>query len=235
MVTVAALYLFAPLADPRALRGPLLDLCQRAGVRGTLILAQEGVNGTIAGPGEGVAAVLAHLRALPGCAGLRWKESTSGTIPFGRMKVRVKREIVTMGLPGIDPRQAVGRHVEPADWNEVIRRPDMVLIDTRNRYEVAEGSFAGAVDPDTGSFREFPDWWRQKASRFAGRPVAMFCTGGIRCEKATSFLVGEGVAEVYHLKGGILGYLDAVPGALSDWQGRCFVFDERGAVGPDEA
>jgi UPF0176 protein len=234
MITVAALYHFAPFVDPPALRGPLLDLCQREGIRGTLILAPEGVNGTIVGPGAGVAAVLAHLRALPGCADLRWKQGASGQMPFRRMKVRVKREIVTMGLPAIDPRQAVGRHVDPADWNDVIRRPEIVLIDTRNRYEVAEGSFAGAIDPDTGSFREFPDWWRRNAELFAGRPVAMFCTGGIRCEKATSFLVGQGVAEVYHLKGGILGYLDTVPAAQSRWQGKCFVFDERGAVGPDE-
>ncbi len=234
MITVAALYHFAPFADPPALRGPLLDLCQREGLRGTLILATEGINGTVAGSAEGIAALLAQLRSLPGCEDLRSKENRADSMPFRRMKVRVKREIVTMGLPGIDPRHAVGRHVDPADWNDVIRRPGMVLIDTRNRYEVAEGTFAGAVDPATGSFREFPDWWRQNAERFAGRPVAMFCTGGIRCEKATSFLVGQGVAEVYHLKGGILGYLDAVPEAQSGWQGRCFVFDERGAVGPDE-
>ncbi|MCV2863310.1 rhodanese-related sulfurtransferase [Defluviimonas sp. WL0075] len=231
MLTVAALYHFTRFEDPATLRGPLLDLCAREGVRGTLLLAREGINGTIAGPRAGIDAVLTHVRALPGCADLVWKESEAETMPFGRMKVRLKREIVTMGEPEIDPRAAVGRYVEPAEWNALIRANDVALIDTRNDYEVAIGTFTGAIDPGTKTFREFPDWWRANAHRFEGKRVAMFCTGGIRCEKSTSFLVSEGVEEVFHLKGGILKYLEDVPEDESLWQGGCFVFDGRVSIG----
>ena len=227
MLTVAALYHFARLPDPAALRPPLLALAQGAGVHGTLILATEGVNGTIAGPREGVEAVIAHLRALPGCGGLTWKESTAPQMPFGRMKVRVKAEIVTMGQPQVDPAAHVGRYVAPADWNALISAPDVAVIDTRNDYEVAIGTFRGAVDPGTRSFRDFPAWWRANAHRFAGKRIAMFCTGGIRCEKSTNFLLGEGVPEVFHLQGGILAYLEQMPAAESLWDGACFVFDRR--------
>ena len=227
MFTVAALYHFTRFDDPAALRAPLLALAGAQEVRGTLILAPEGINGTIAGPRGGIDAMLAHLRALPGCAGLDWKESAAQTMPFGRMKVRVKREIVTMGVPQVDPTAHVGRYVAPGDWNALISAPDVAVIDTRNDYEVAIGSFRGAVDPGTKSFREFPDWWRENAARFAGKRIAMFCTGGIRCEKSTNFLLGEGVAEVFHLQGGILKYLEEVPQADSLWDGACFVFDQR--------
>ncbi|QJD16913.1 rhodanese-related sulfurtransferase [Paracoccus sanguinis] len=227
MLTVAALYHFAPLPDPAALRAPLLALCEAEGVRGTIILAPEGVNGTIAGPRAGVEAVLAHLRGWPGCAGLSWKESTAAAMPFGRMKVRIKREIVTMGEPQVDPTAHVGRHVPPAEWNALIADPEVVVIDTRNAYEIAIGSFRGAIDPGTRSFREFPAWWRANADRFAGKRVAMFCTGGIRCEKSTSFLIGEGVPEVFHLQGGVLKYLEEVAEGDSLWDGACFVFDQR--------
>ena len=227
MFTVAALYHFTPLPDPAALKPPLQAACEAAGVRGTLILAPEGVNGTIAGTRDGIDAVLAHLRAWPGCAALGWKESAAAAMPFGRMKLRLKPEIVTMGQPGIDPTSLVGRHVAPADWNALISAPDVAVIDTRNAYEVAIGSFRGAVDPGTRSFREFPDWWRANAARFAGKRIAMFCTGGIRCEKSTNYLLGEGVPEVFHLQGGILKYLEEMPEADSLWDGACFVFDQR--------
>ena len=224
---VAALYRFTRFDDPAALRGPLLAACEAAGVRGTLILAPEGINGTIAGPRAGIDAVLAHIRALPGCAGLVWKESAAEAMPFGRMKVRVKAEIVTMGVPQVDPTAHVGRYVPPEDWNALISAPDVAVIDTRNDYEVAIGTFRGAVDPGTRSFRDFPAWWRANADRFAGKRIAMFCTGGIRCEKSTNFVLGEGVPEVFHLQGGILKYLEAVPRADSLWDGACFVFDQR--------
>lgn len=231
MITVAALYQFTRFDDPAALRAPVLALCEAEGVRGTLLLANEGINGTIAGTRAGVDAVLAHIRELPGCAALDWKESAAATMPFGRMKVRLKREIVTMGEPYVDPRAGTGHYVEPADWNALISAPDVVVIDTRNDYEVGIGTFAGAVDPETRSFREFPGWWRENAERFDGKRVAMFCTGGIRCEKSTNFLLQEGVGEVFHLKGGILKYLELVPEAESMWLGECFVFDERVSVG----
>ena len=234
-VTVAALYKFARFADPDALRAPLAALCRVQGIKGTLLLAREGLNGTIAGPDEGVAAVLDHVRALPGCAALDVKLSCAETMPFYRMKVRVKAEIVTMGQPDIDPLQSVGHYVEPADWNALISDPEVVLIDTRNDYEVAIGTFAGATDPQTTSFRDFPAWFREQRERLLGQgktpKVAMFCTGGIRCEKSTAFLKREGVEDVFHLKGGILKYLEQVPAEQSLWQGDCFVFDERVSVG----
>ncbi len=230
-VTVAALYHFTEFADPDALREPLLALCEAHGIRGTLLLASEGINGTIAGPEPGIAAVLAHLRALPGCADLDWKRSTADAVPFRRMKVRLKAEIVTMGQPNTNPRARVGTYVEPEDWNDLIGRDDVVVIDTRNTYETMIGSFEGALDPQTDSFREFPDWWQANRDRFAGKQVAMFCTGGIRCEKATSWLIGEGVDGVHHLKGGILKYLETVPEDDSRWNGECYVFDKRVSVG----
>ncbi|PZO67857.1 MAG: hypothetical protein DI498_02455 [Paracoccus denitrificans] len=227
MLTVAALYQFAPFPDPAALRGPMLRACEDGGVKGTLILAREGINGTIAGPREGIDAVLAHIRSLPGCAGLVWKESTADTMPFGRMKVRIKAEIVTMGQPDVDPTANVGNYVAPADWNDLIAQPDVVLIDTRNDYEVAIGTFRGAIDPGTRSFRDFPAWWQENAPRFEGKRVAMFCTGGIRCEKSTNYLMSQGVDQVFHLQGGILKYLEDVPPTDSTWDGACFVFDQR--------
>ncbi|WP_323040544.1 rhodanese-related sulfurtransferase [Gemmobacter sp.] len=231
MFTVAALYHFTRFADPVALRAPLLALARAQGVRGSLLLAAEGINGTIAGSRAGIDAMLAHIRALPGCAELDWKESPAAEMPFGRMKVRLKREIVTMGQPDVDPRARVGHYVQPQDWNALISAPDVVVIDTRNDYEVAIGTFAGAVDPGTRSFGEFPAWWAENAERFHNKRIAMFCTGGIRCEKSTNFLLGQGVQDVFHLKGGILKYLEDVPAQDSLWQGECFVFDQRVSVG----
>ncbi|WP_295049291.1 rhodanese-related sulfurtransferase [uncultured Paracoccus sp.] len=227
MLIVAALYHFTRFPDPAALKAPLAKVACGHGVRGTLLLAPEGINGTIAGTRDGIDAVLAHIRALPGCAGLDWKESPADAMPFGRMKVRLKREIVTMGQPDVDPRASVGHYVDPADWNALISAPDVAVIDTRNDYEVEIGTFAGAIDPGTRSFRDFPGWWQANADRFAGKRVAMFCTGGIRCEKSTNYLLSQGVDQVFHLKGGILKYLEQVPRDQSLWQGECFVFDSR--------
>jgi UPF0176 protein len=231
MHVIAALYHFTRFERPEALKEPLLALCLDQGVKGTLLLAPEGVNGTIAGPRAGIDAVLGHLRALPGCDGLEWKEAQSEVPPFPRMKVRLKREIVTMGQPEVDPRARVGHYVAPEDWNALIRDPEVAVIDTRNDYEVAIGSFEGAIDPQTKSFGEFPEWWEQNKERFHNKKIAMFCTGGIRCEKSTNYLLGQGVEEVYHLKGGILKYLEEVPEEESTWQGDCFVFDARVSVG----
>jgi UPF0176 protein len=229
-IRVAALYRFAPFADPAALQGPLLDVCRAHGVKGTLLLAREGINGTIAGADVAIDLALAHIRALPGCADLEVKDSRAAAPPFYRMKVRIKREIVRMGQPDIDPLTGAGHYVAPQDWNALIDQPDTVVIDTRNDYEVAIGSFAGAIDPHTRTFSDFPAWFRAHRDELAGKRVAMFCTGGIRCEKATAFLKAEGVDEVYHLEGGILKYLETVPAADSRWQGECFVFDQRVAV-----
>jgi UPF0176 protein len=231
MYIVAALYHFTRFADPAALRAPLLELCRARGISGTLLLAGEGINGTIAGDRAGIDAVLAHIRALPGCADIEWKESTAVDAPFHRIKVRLKREIVTMGQPDIDPVSRVGHYVDPADWNDLISAPDVAVIDTRNDYEVAIGSFDGAIDPQTKSFGEFPAWWEANKHRFHNKRIAMFCTGGIRCEKSTNYLMGQGVEDVYHLKGGILKYLEEVPQDASKWDGECFVFDGRVSVG----
>ncbi|HEY6869274.1 MAG TPA: rhodanese-related sulfurtransferase [Novosphingobium sp.] len=237
-VRVAALYRFTPFEDCAGLRESLLEACRALGIRGTLLLAPEGINGTIAGTPAALDAALAVVRRLPGCAELEVKYATASAMPFDRMKVRLKREIVTMGEPAIDPRASVGTYVEPQDWNALISDPDTLVIDTRNDYEVAVGTFAGAIDPATASFREFPAWFRRERERLLGegeavrpRRVAMFCTGGIRCEKSTALLKGEGVGEVYHLKGGILNYLEKVPADQSLWQGECYVFDHRVSVG----
>jgi len=230
MVTVAALYHFTRFEDPAGLIPTLRAVAEGAGVRGSLLVAPEGINGTIAGSRAGVDTVLDAIRALPGCAALEWKESAAEHAPFGRLKVRLKREIVTMGLPGLDPAE-VGTHVAPADWNALIASPDVAVIDTRNAYEVEIGTFEGAVDPGTDSFREFPAWWDANRDRFHNKRIAMFCTGGIRCEKSTAYLKAQGVEEVFHLKGGILKYLEDVPEDESLWRGGCFVFDERVAVG----
>jgi UPF0176 protein len=232
MIRVAALYRFARFPDPAALREPLLRLCEEQGIRGTLLLAREGINGTIAGAPAAIDRVLAHLRALPDCADLEVKFSSADVMPFYRMKVRLKREIVTMGMPDIDPLTGVGHYVAPTDWNALIEQPGTIVIDTRNDYEVKVGTFAGAIDPETASFSDFPAWFETHREEIAAAPrVAMFCTGGIRCEKATALLRAEGIEQVYHLQGGILKYLEDVPAEDSRWQGECFVFDERVAVG----
>lgn len=231
MLIVAALYHFTRFPEPAALRPGLLQVCAANGVKGSLLVAPEGINGTIAGSRAGIDAVLRAIRALPGCAGLEWKESPAETLPFGRMKVRLKREIVTMGQPEVDPRSRVGSYVTARDWNALVRDPQTVVIDTRNDYEVAIGTFHGAVNPGTRAFGEFPDWWQANRHRFAGKRIAMFCTGGIRCEKSTNYLLGQGVEQVCHLKGGILKYLEDMPESESLWHGQCFVFDDRVSVG----
>jgi UPF0176 protein len=231
-VAVAALYCFTHFPDPPAIQAPLRELCERVSVLGTLLIAPEGINGTIAGEARAIVAVLDHIRALPGCEALAVRRSSAAAPPFHRLKVRLKREIVTMGEP-VDPRTDAGTHVSPADWNALIADPETIVIDTRNAYEVRVGTFAGAVDPGTTSFAEFPAWFRANRDRLlAGKTrVAMFCTGGIRCEKSTAFLKSEGIADVFHLQGGILNYLETVAPADSRWEGECFVFDERVAVG----
>jgi UPF0176 protein len=231
MFIVAALYHFTRFDDPTRLRGPLSDLCRAEGVTGTLLLAPEGINGTIAGTRAGIDAVLAHIRALPGCAALDWKESTAGDPPFYRMKVRLKREIVTMGQPHVAPAEGTGHYVSPSDWNALIADPEVAVIDTRNDYEVAIGTFDRAINPATRSFGEFPDWWAANRDRLKGKRIAMFCTGGIRCEKSTNFLLQDGITQVYHLRGGILKYLEEIPEDQSLWRGECFVFDNRVSVG----
>jgi len=231
MITIAALYHFAPLADPAALRPALGDLCAAHGVKGSLLLAREGINCTIAGPRAGIDAVLTHIRAWGGFSALEHKESFAQTMPFGRMKVKLKREIVTMGQPDVDPVARVGSYVAPQDWNALISAEDVAVIDTRNDYEVGIGTFRGAVDPNIRSFRDFPAWWEAHRDEYRGKRIAMFCTGGIRCEKSTNYLLGQGVNEVYHLKGGILKYLEEVPAETSLWDGECYVFDGRVSVG----
>jgi UPF0176 protein len=224
---VAALYKFAPLLDLPGLKAALEAVCVEAEAKGTLILAHEGINGTIAAPRAGIDLVLAHIRAVPGCADLDHKESAAGEMPFFRMKVRIKKEIVTMGVADIDPTRTVGSYVEPEDWNALIADPDVVLIDTRNDYEARIGTFEGAINPETATFRDFPAWFEAQPGFEPGRKFAMFCTGGIRCEKATAYLKMRGFDEVYHLKGGILKYLEQVPETESRWRGECFVFDQR--------
>ncbi len=227
---VVALYKFTPLTADEALRQHLLDVCKSNAVTGILLIAPEGINGTLAGPHDGIEAVLNTIRALPGCADIEHKESTASEQPFLRMKVRIKKEIVTLGVPGVDPSREVGTYVEPENWNTLISSPDVVTIDTRNDYEVRIGQFKGAVNPETKSFTEFPDWFRKFRETRPNAKIAMYCTGGIRCEKSTAFALTEGLDEVYHLKGGILKYLERINEGESLWEGDCFVFDRRVAV-----
>lgn len=229
-IVVAALYKFVSLPDYALLREPLLAQCQSQAVFGTLLLAEEGINGTIAGPRSGVDAVLAYLRKDERLADLSHKESFCEENPFLRMKVKLKKEIVTLGVAGVSPTNAVGQYVKPEDWNALISDPDVVLVDTRNDYEYEIGTFKGALDPNTESFREFPEYVAKNLDPAKHKKVAMFCTGGIRCEKSTSYMLEQGFDEVYHLQGGILKYLEEIPAEESLWEGECFVFDERVAV-----
>ena len=235
---VAALYRFARIEDREAVRARLEQLCA-PDVRGILLVAHEGLNGTIAGPPEAITRVLDGIRALPGFEALEVKFSGAERMPFYRMKVRIKAEIVTMGQPDLNPAADAGTYVSPAEWNALIADPDTIVIDTRNDYEGLVGAFEGAIQPNTRSFRDFPDWFRTEGRALLDRPkdgarppkVAMYCTGGIRCEKSTAFLKAEGIEDVFHLEGGILKYLETVPEPESLWRGECFVFDERVAVG----
>jgi UPF0176 protein len=232
---VAAFYQFAALPDFRELRQPLRALCAGLGLKGSILLAAEGINGTVAGSDDGIDALVAELRNGGLFGGrldqLELKFSRAEAMPFGRMKVRLKREIVTLGDARADPTRQVGIYVEPADWNALISSPDTLVIDTRNAFEVAMGSFEGALDPNIASFGQFREFAAQQLDPARHAKIAIFCTGGIRCEKASSLLLAHGFAEVYHLKGGILRYLEEVPEAMSRWRGECFVFDERVALG----
>ena len=230
-IDVSSFYKFVALPHFAELRGGLLQHCVDHGIRGTILLAPEGINGTIAGESAELAAVMTRIRANPEFADLACKLSHAHEMPFLRMKVRLKKEIVTLGVPGADPVARVGRYVAPEDWNALISGPGVLVIDTRNSFEIAAGTFMGAIDPGTRSFGEFPAFVRRSLADAKQRKIAMFCTGGIRCEKATSFLLQEGFEEVYHLKGGILNYLQTIPRQQSRWQGQCFVFDERTALG----
>ena len=227
---VATFYKFVKLPDFAEKRDPLLSHCQAEGIRGTILLAAEGINGTIAGSRQAIDSVLSFLRSDSRLVDLEHKESHADSPPFDRLKVRLKKEIVTLGLPEIDPSDRVGTYVSPQEWNALISDPEVTLIDTRNEYEVSIGSFKGAQNPKTASFRQFPNYVRTHLDPTKHKKVAMFCTGGIRCEKATSLMMAQGFQEVYHLQGGILKYLEEVPPEESLWQGECFVFDQRVAV-----
>ena len=233
MFVVAALYKFAALPDYEQLQRPLLALCQENNIQGTLLLAKEGINGTVAGSRAAIGALLAFLRADPRFDDLQYKESYNKKQPFYRMKVRLKKEIVTLGAPGLDPRETVGTYIKPEDWDDLISDPDTLLIDTRNDYEVKVGTFKGAVNPETKTFREFKNFVEDKLDPVRDKKVAMFCTGGIRCEKSTSYLLSKGFENVYHLEGGILKYLEEIPKEKSSWEGECFVFDQRVTVNHD--
>ena len=229
--TIVAFYKFVSFPDYTAWQAPLLQRCQENGIQGTILLAAEGVNGTISGETpEAIATVLNHLRNDPRFAELETKASTADEQPFNRMKVRLKQELVPLGIPGIDPQKIVGTYVEPEEWNALISDPEVTLIDTRNDYEVGMGTFTGAVDPNIQTFRQFSNYSQTHLDPQKHKKVAMFCTGGIRCEKATSYLLDQGFEEVYHLKGGILKYLEEVPAEESLWQGECYVFDKRVSV-----
>jgi UPF0176 protein len=227
---VAALYRFVRLEDYQDLRDPLLEFCLARGVRGTLLLAEEGINGTIAGTSRAISEVLAYLRRDDRLADLDCKFSYNTDRPFLRMKVKLKKEIVTMGRAGIDPNKHVGRYASPEQWNALVDDPDCLVIDTRNDYEVEIGTFEGAINPNTTSFRELPEWVEKNLDPSKHKKVAMFCTGGIRCEKSTSLLVSMGFEDVWHLQGGILNYLEKTPCEQTRWKGECFVFDSRVSV-----
>ena len=229
-IVVAAMYRFVSLPDFEQIQPRLLAFCKSQDIKGTLLLAREGINGTVSGSRQAIDALLAYLRQDPRLAEIDHKESFYQEQPFYRMKVKLKKEIVTMGVEGIDPNHVVGTYVEAKDWNALISDPDVVVVDTRNDYEYAIGSFENAINPETTTFREFPDYVKQNLDPSKHKKVAMFCTGGIRCEKSTAYMKEQGFDEVYHLKGGILKYFEEVPAEQSLWNGECFVFDNRVAV-----
>ena len=229
-IVIAALYKFVRLPDFRALRQPLLERCRELRLKGTLLLAPEGINGTVAGSREGIDGILDYLRSEPRFAGLAHKESLAAGVPFHRMKVKLKQEIVSLGIAGVDPEHLTGEYVKPEDWNAEISRPDTLVLDVRNEYETGIGGFRNAVAPDTGTFREFPDYVEKNLNPEQHTRIAMYCTGGIRCEKASSYLLSRGFREVVQLQGGILNYLEKVDRDHSRWEGECFVFDSRVAV-----
>jgi UPF0176 protein len=229
-IVVAALYKFAPLHDYKDKKTALLDFCLKNGIRGTLLLAAEGINGTVSGKRHAIDSLLTYLKSDPRLADLEHKESYCDEQPFYRTRVKLKKEIVTLGVPGIEPHNLVGKYVEPKAWNELISDPDVLVVDTRNDYEVGIGTFKNAINPDTTTFREFPEFVEKNLGHAKDKKIAMFCTGGIRCEKSTAYLLQQGFKQVFHLKGGILKYLEEVPEENSLWQGECFVFDNRVSV-----
>ena len=229
-IVVAAMYKFVQLPDYKEIRDPLLDHMIAHGVKGTLLLAEEGINGTVAGSREAIDGLVDYLNTDPRFQGLSYKESLVAEMPFYRTKVKLKKEIVTMGIPGTDPTTLNGQRVDPKDWNDLISDPDVILIDTRNDYEIGIGTFKNAVSPETGTFREFPEYVKQNLDPEKHKKVAMFCTGGIRCEKSTNYLLTQGFDQVFHLNGGVLKYLEEVPQEESLWEGECFVFDGRVSV-----
>ena len=232
-IIISALYKFVRLPHYQGIKSPLLHLLNNQGIRGTILLAQEGINGTVSGRPDAIAAMYAWLQKQPGLDNIVHKESYHHVMPFNRTKVKLKKEIVTLGVEGLDPLKLAGTYVKPQDWNQLISAEDVLVLDTRNDYEVQIGTFKHAVNPQTSTFREFPTYVQQHLDKQKHTKVAMFCTGGIRCEKSTAYLKQLGFAEVYHLQGGILQYLEDVPASESLWQGECFVFDERVGVGPD--
>ena len=232
-IVVASFYHFTRFEDPAALREPLLAQLSSYDLKGTVLLAPEGFNGTLAGSRRSVDSALEVLRTLPNSMTLEHKESHAETIPFYRLKVRLKKEIITMGVPSVDPSTKVGTYVAPKDWNDFITDPETIVIDARNKFEIQIGTFEGAINPKTNSFSEMPQWLDEHRSELENKKVAMFCTGGIRCEKATSYLKERGLESVFHLKGGILQYLECIPEAESRWRGECFVFDSRVSVKHD--
>lgn len=232
-IVVAAMYKFVSLPNFKEMREPLLDFCLQNGIKGTLLLAHEGINGTVSGSREGIDALLTYLRANERLVDIEHKESYYDEQPFYRTKIKLKKEIVTMGVEDIDPNHVVGTYVEPKDWNALISDPDVFVVDTRNKYEYEIGTFEHAIDPETDTFREFPEYAEKNLDPKKHKKVAMFCTGGIRCEKSTAYMKQQGFDEVYHLKGGILKYLEEVPKEESLWKGECFVFDNRVSVNHD--
>ena len=233
MFTICALYKFSRLDDFDKMQRPLRDFMDSLNVRGTLLLAREGINGTISGTDSAIDKILDYLNADKRLSNLEYKLSYSETVPFKRLKVKLKKEIVTLGMVDIDPTYSVGTYVKARDWNELISDPEVVLIDTRNNYEFEIGSFKGAINPNTETFRQFPSYTKNNLEQYRNKKIAMFCTGGIRCEKSTAYLKSEGFENVYHLQGGILKYLEEVPSDETLWQGECFVFDGRVAVNHD--
>ncbi|MDB2385997.1 rhodanese-related sulfurtransferase [Shewanella sp.] len=232
-IVVCAMYKFVSLAHFESIQKPLLTQMETSGIKGTLLLASEGINGTVAGTQQAIDGLLAWLDTQPGLDNIVYKLSFDDDMPFYRTKVKLKKEIVTMGVEGIDPNKVVGTYVKPQDWNALISDPEVLLVDTRNDYEVQIGTFKNALDPQTATFREFPEYVKQNLDPAKHKKVAMFCTGGIRCEKSTAYLKEQGFDDVYHLEGGILKYLEEVEQEESMWQGECFVFDNRVAVNHD--
>lgn len=229
-ITISTFYSFTPLPDPTQLRIPILERMRALGIRGTITLASEGINATISGAGEAIDALMSHLRELIDFTAPTFRESHFSAQPFQRTKVKVKRELISLGVPA-HPAQCVGKYVQPCDWNALITAPDVTLIDTRNDYEYELGHFEGAINPVTRNFKQMVAWTKKHLSPEKTPKIAMYCTGGIRCDKYSSYLIAQGFTEVYHLHGGILAYLEHIPEAQSLWRGNCFVFDERVSVG----